>query len=143
MLHQIRMNYYRKNSMDLRGFSRWYSPQVWLAFNLDVNYIFFIKLIYYHKTFHLKFKFSIENVSILGKMTNLTPKIIIYLLAWLLHRLFWNKLAKNVRICVLKNSVKPFMSKSNFFLNKCTKTCWSHLNSPNIRQFFLSFRWNK
>ena len=29
------------------------------------------------------------------------------------------------------------MSKSKFFLNKCTKTFWSHLNSPTLRQFFL------
>ena len=120
-------------SMHLRGFSRWHFPQLWLVFNLDVHCIICVKLIY---IFSLKLwfqsKLNIWNVSILGKMTNLTSKTIIYLLAWLCHRLFWNKLAKNVRIYVLKNFVEPFMSKSNFFLNKCTKACWSHLNSPNI-----------
>ena len=133
-------------SMHLRGFSRWYFPRVWLVFDLDVHCIICVKLIYFPKTFSLKLwfqKFNIWNVSILGEMTNLTPKIIIYHLARLLHRFFWNKSAKNVRIYVLKNSIEPFMSKSNFLLNKWTKTCWSDLNSSNIRQLFLSFWWNK
>ena len=82
-------------------------------------------------TFHFSSKFKISNVWILQKMTNLNPKIIIYL-AWHFDRQFGNKLAKYVFICVLKNSVEPFMSKIVFFLNKCTETCWSLLNSPNI-----------
>ena len=41
-------------------------------------------------------------------MTNLNPKIKIYLLVWHLHRLGWNKLAKDVRIYVFKNSDKKF-----------------------------------
>ena len=57
-------------------------------------------------------KFKISNVWILGKMTNFNPKIRIYLLAW---HLGWNKLAEDVRICLLKNSVEPFMSESVFF----------------------------
>ena len=88
-------------------------------------------------------KFKIWNVWILGKMTNTTPKIIIYPFVWLFHKLFWNKLDKNARICVLKNFVEPFMSKTKFFLNKCSKKCWSHLNYLNIRQLLLSVRWNK
>ena len=50
-----------------------------------------------------------------GKSPVLNPKIKIYLLAWHLHRLSWNNLAKDVRIYVLKNSVEPFMSKNVFF----------------------------
>ena len=136
-----------KYSMHLRGFSRWYFPQVMTCLSLRCSLYILYQIDILPQNISLKLclkcKFSIWNASILGKMTNLSPKIIIYLLAWLLHSLFWNKLAKNGRICMLKNSVESFMSKSNFFLNKCTKTCWSHLNSPNIRQFFLSFRWNK
>ena len=133
--------------MHLRGFSRWYFSQVWLVFNLGVHCIFCVKLIYSRKTCHFDYVFNVNPIfkiyQFWGKITNFTPKIISYLLAWQFQRLFWNKLAKNVRICILKNSVEPFMLKSYFFLNKGTKTCWSHLNSPDIRQFFLSFRWNK
>ena len=60
-------------------------------------------------------KFNIWKKWILGKMTNLTPKIIIYFLALLFHSLFWNKLAKNILIYVLNNSVEPLMSKNIFF----------------------------
>ena len=140
---------FTNNSTHLRGFFRLYFPQVG-PFNLDVHWIFCAKFIYFHKTFHLWFSlftFQVNskfwNVWILGKMPNLNPKIIIYPLPWHFGRLFWNKLAKNERICVLKNSVESFVSKINFFLNKYTKACWSHLNSPNIWQFFLSSRWNK
>ena len=41
-------------------------------------------------------------------MTNLNPKIKIYLLSWHLPRVGWNKLAKHVRIYVFKNQVKKF-----------------------------------
>ena len=135
-----------ENSMHLRGIFRWCFTQVGLVFNLDVLWLICLKLIYFHISFQLNYDssiFKIWNVWILGKMINLNPKIKIYLLAWHFHRLDCNKLAKDVRICVLKNSVDPFMSKSIFFLNECTKTCWSNFNSPNIRQFILSFRWNK
>ena len=122
-------------SMHLREFSRWYFPQVQLVFNLGVHCIICVKLMYFPKTFHLNYGFKVNYDFQYLKCFNFaendqfnSPN---------LHRLFWNKLAKNV----LKNSVE-FMSKSNFFLNKCTETCWSHLNWPN-RQFFLIFRWNK
>ena len=134
------------HSMHLRGIFRCYFTQVWLAFNLDVQGIFCVKLIYFHKNFHLIYnlsKFKIWNVWIWGKVTNLNPKMKNYFLAWHLHRLGWSKLATDLGIYALKNSVEMFMWKSVFFLNKCTETCWSHLNSPNIRHFFHSFRWNK
>ena len=117
------------------GFFRSFFPQVWLIFNLDVHCIFPVKLIYLHKIFPLKLWFQVsskfEMFQFWKKMTNITPQITIYLLTWLLHRLFGYKLAKNVYICV------------RFFLNKCTKASWPHLNSRNIRQFFLSLKWNK
>ena len=88
-------------------------------------------------------KFKIWNASILGKMTNLNAKIIIYLLAWHFHRLFWNNLAKYVRTCVLKNSANPFMSIVIFSWINIQKHEHANLSSANNRQFFLSFRWNK
>ena len=45
-------------SMHLRGIFRWYFTQAWLAFNLDVHCIFRVKLIYFHKTFHLNYDFE-------------------------------------------------------------------------------------
>ena len=104
-------------SMHLRRIFRWCFTQVGLVFHLDVLCIICVNLIYFHKTFQSNYDFyymQIWNVWILGKMANLNPKIKIYLLAWHFHRLDWNKLAKDVRICALKNSVEPFMSKSIF-----------------------------
>ena len=112
-------------SVHLRGFFRRYFPQVWIEYFVSYQYPSIKPFSYVT----ISSKFKTLNVWILRKMTKLNPKIIIYLLAWQFHRLFWNKLAKNVRICVLKNSVEAVMSKSNLFLNKYTKTCWSYLNS--------------
>ena len=48
--------------MLLRGVLRWYFPQVWIVFNLDVHCIFCVKLIYYRKTFHLNYVFNVNSV---------------------------------------------------------------------------------
>ena len=53
---------YFDSSMHLRGFSRWYFPQVWFVFNLDVYYIFCIKLIYFGKTFDLNYVFNVNSI---------------------------------------------------------------------------------
>ena len=70
--------------MHLRGIFRSCFTRVRLVFNLDVHCIFCVKLIYFHKTFHLNYVVNVNlifKIFDLGKMSNLTPKIIIYLLA--------------------------------------------------------------
>lgn len=147
-------------SMYLREIFSWYFTQVWLIFNSDVYWLMHgLSLIQMYIAYFgsnrytsiniftyimISNKFKIWNVCILEKMTNLIPNNLIQFLAWHFHRLVWNKLAKDVPICMHKNSVDPLMLKQYyFFLDICTKTCQSHLNFPSIREFFVSSRWNK
>ena len=75
----------------------------------------------FQQSFSLKLRFwIIQKFEIFGfyeKWPTLSSKNINYILARLLRRLLWNKFAKIVPICVLKNSVELFMSKVKFFLN--------------------------
>ena len=50
------------HSMLLRRVLRWYFPQVWIVFNLDVHCIFCVQLIYFRKTFHLNYVFNVNSI---------------------------------------------------------------------------------
>ena len=63
--------------MHLRRFCRWFFPQVWLVDNLDVHFIFCVKLLYFHKMFNSNYDFKqIQNLRCLdfGDNEKISPK---------------------------------------------------------------------
>ena len=80
-----------------------------------------------------------------GKMINFNPKNTIYLLISLFDWLLWNKLAKNVPICLLKNSIKLFMIKTLSWITVMDKSRIITIKLSQYHMFFLwiSFRINR